>query len=231
MTNDLVTFEPTTAIDLAEVATWVVDGPETAALAVEYRAGIKLLIEEIDAAYRPHIAAAHKLHKGLTTELNTRLAPAKAALDALNLALGRYEHDRVAREAKARRDAEAAALRQAEADRAADAAAQRAKGNVELARDIEAAPAEEFMRPVVLRREEKTSGIAVSVSYEPVVEDREALLRYALQDDVPAVLRDLLVQPNVKGLQNLCDQMGDAFSIPGVSRVMRAPTVRSTRRS
>jgi hypothetical protein len=230
MTTELVTFEPTTAIDLAEVATWVVDGPDTAALAVEYREGVKALITEIEAGYRPHIANAHAAHKALCTELNTRLAPAKAALAALTLALGRYEHDRVAREAKARRDAEAAAQREAEANRAADAAAQRAKGDEALARSIESSPVEEFMAPVVVAPETKTRGIAVSVRYEPVVEDREVLLRYALEDGVPAVLRDLLVTPNLQGLQTLVDQMGESFNVPGVVRVMRAPTVRSTRR-
>ena len=229
MATELVTFEPTVAIDLAEVQTWVIDGPETAALAVEYREGVKTLIREIEAGYKPHIANAHAAHKALCSELNTRLAEPKKALDALTRAIGTYELDRAAREARARRDAEAAALKQAAADRAKDAEAQRAKGNEALAKDIEAAPVEEFMAPVVVARETKTAGVAVTVTYEPQVEDLDALLRFALGDDVPATLRALLVSPNMRGLQSLVDQMGEGFNVPGVSRVMRAPTVRSTR--
>ena len=229
MTTELVPFEPTTPLDLAELATFNIDGPETAELAVEFREGVKLLIKEIDDAYRPHISAAHKLHKGLTTELNTRLAEPKKALDALTRAIGTYELDRAAREARARREAEAAALKQAAADRAKDAEAQRAKGNEALAKSIEAAPIEQFVLPVVVPRAPKTAGVAVSVTYEPQVEDLDALLRFALTDEVPATLRALLVSPNMRGLQSLVDQMGESFNVPGVSRVMRAPTVRSTR--
>lgn len=229
MATDLVVFEPTTTVDVAELASFTISGPETAELAVAYREDVKALIREIEAGYKPHIARAFATHKALTTELNTRLLQPKLALDALTKAIGLYELDRVKREEKARRDAEAAALKQAAADRAKDAEAQRAKGNEALAKDIEAAPVEEFMAPVVVARETKTAGVAVTVTYEPQVEDLDALLRFALSDEVPATLRALLVSPNLRGLQSLVDQMGEGFNVPGVSRVMRAPTVRSTR--
>jgi hypothetical protein len=230
MATELVVFEPTVAIDLQEVATWVVDGPDTAALAVEYREGVRALIREIEEGYKPHIARAHQTHKALCAELTSRLLPAKLALDALNRAIGSYELARSQREEKARREAEAHALAEAERHRALDAEAQRAKGNEALARDIEAAPVEEFMAPVVVPAETKTKGVAVSVTYEPQVEDLGALLRFALGDDVPPALRALLVQANMRGLQSLVDQMGEGFNVPGVVRVMRAPTVRSTAR-
>jgi hypothetical protein len=230
MPTELVRFEPATAIDLAEVATWVVDGPETAALAVEYREGVKALIAEIEAGYKPHVARAHAAHKALCEELRQRLLPATVALDALNRAIGGYEWTRKQAEEQARRDAEAAARAQAEADRAADAAAQRAKGQEALARDIEAAPVEEFMAPVVVPVSTPTPGVAVSVRYVPEVFDFAALLAYASGPEVPVALRNLLVLANEKGLQLLADQMGEGFAVPGVRRVAAPAVVRSTRR-
>ena len=227
-TEALVAFEPTTAIDLAEVATWVVDGPETAELAVEYREGIKALIREIEAGYKQNVARAHAAHKALCEELKTRLLPATIALDALNRAIGSYEVARQQAEEKARRDAEAAAIQQATADRARDAEMARVKGDVALAASIAASPVEEFMAPVVVPTTRKTSGVAVTVTYEPVVEDFDALLAFAAAPGNGA-LRALLVQANLKGLQALVDQMGEGFNVPGVVRVMRTPTVRSTR--
>jgi hypothetical protein len=102
-TETLVVFEPATHIDLAEVATWVVDGPETAELAVEYREGVKALIREIEAGYKPHVARAHAAHKALCEELRLRLLPCTVALDALNRAIGSYEVARQRAEEKARR--------------------------------------------------------------------------------------------------------------------------------
>jgi len=223
----LVVFEPATHIDLAEVATWVVDGPETAELAVEYREGVKALIREIEAGYKPHVARAHAAHKALCDELKMRLLPCTIALDALNRAIGSYEVQRLRAEEKARRDAEVAAIEQATRDRAADAEAQRAKGNEALAASIAASPVEEFMQPVVVPTTKKTSGVAVTVTYEPQVEDFDALLQFAAASD--SAMRPLLVQANLKGLQALVDQMGEGFNVPGVTRVMRTPTVRSTR--
>ena len=86
------------------------------------------------------------------------------------------------------------------------------------------------MAPVVVRAWPKTAGVAVTVTYEPQVEDLDALVQFALADDVPATLRAMLVSPNMKGLQSLVNQMGEGFNVPGVKRVMRPPTVRSTRR-
>jgi hypothetical protein len=229
-TETLVAFEPTTAIDLAEVATWVVDGPETAELAVEYREGVKSLIAEIEAGYKPHIARAHQAHKALCDELRTRLLPCTIALDALNRALGNYEWTRTQLADKARRDAEAKALADAEAARKADAEAQRAKGHEALARDIEASPVEEFMGPVVLPVSVKTGGVAVTVTYTYEVTDFDALVAFAASGEVTTPLRALLLAPNDKGLQALVAQMGEAFAVPGVTRVPKTPTVRSTRR-
>lgn len=226
-TETLVVFEPATHIDLAEVATWVVDGPETAELAVEYREGVKALIREIEAGYKPHVARAHAAHKALCEELRLRLLPCTVALDALNRAIGSYEVARQRAEEKARRDAEAAALADAEAARASDAEAARLRGNTALAASIASAPVEEFMAPVVVPPTRKTSGVAVTVTYEPVVEDFDALLQFAAASD--SAMRPLLVQANLKGLQALVDQMGEGFNVPGVTRVMRTPTVRSTR--
>jgi len=226
-TTELVAFEPATAIDLAEVATWVVDGPETAALAVEYREGVKALIAEIEAGYKPHVARAHAAHKALCEELRQRLLPATLALDALNRAIGGYEWTRRQAEEKARRDAEAAARAQAEADRAADAAAQRAKGQEALARDIEAAPVEEFMAPVVVPVSAPTAGVAVTVRYMPEVTDLAALVAYAAAHPT---MDAIVLTPNFKGLQALVDQMGEAFNVPGVRRVAAPAVVRSTRR-
>jgi hypothetical protein len=184
-------------------------------------------MKEIDDAYRPHVAAAHKLHRGLCEELRLRLLPCTVALDALNRAIGSYEVARQRAEEKARRDAEAAALADAEAARASDAEAARLRGNTALAASIASAPVEEFMAPVVVPPTKKTSGVAVTVTYEPVVEDFDALLQFAAASD--SAMRPLLVQANLKGLQALVDQMGEGFNVPGVTRVMRTPTVRSTR--
>jgi hypothetical protein len=229
MSDALVKFQPTTTVDLADVATFEVTGPDTAEIAVEYREGLKLLMKEIEAAYRPHIQRAFVSHKALCDELKARLLPATIALDALNRAIGGYEVARVRAEEKARRDAEAAALAAAEAARASDAEAARLRGNTALAASIASAPVEEFMAPVVVPTTRKTSGVAVTGSYEPVVEDFDLLLRFALDPDSPPTLRALLVQPNLKGLQSLVDQLGEGFNVPGVARVMRTPTVRSTR--
>jgi len=223
----LVPFTPTVAVDLAEVATFAVSGPETCELAVAYREDVKALIAEIESGYRPHIAAAHTVHKGLLAELNARLTPAKIALDALTRAIGSYEVARRWREEQARREAEAAALREAERNRAADAEAQRAKGYEEAAREIERAPVEEFMAPVVVTPERPTAGVAVTASFEPQVTDLGLLLRFAVEH--PA-MTSMLVEPNLKGLQALVTQLGEGFNIPGVTRVAKAPVVRSTRR-
>ena len=229
-TTELVTFTPTTAVDLDEVRAFHVDGPESCELAIAYREDVKALVAEIEAGYRPYVAQAHAMHKSLLGELNTRLAPAKAALDALTRAIGAYELGRRQREQQAQREAEAAAQAQAEADRAKDAAAQRAKGDEALAKAIEQSPIEEFMGPVLPVVTQKASGVAVTQSFTFEVTDLEALLTFAAGPDVTPQLRALLVQPNERGLQSLVMQMGASFSVPGVTRVAKAPTVRSTRR-
>lgn len=231
MSNELVKFEPQTVIDLVEVAAFVITGPDSAEIAVEYREGVKALVAEIEAAYRPHVARAHQAHKALLADLQARLLPAKVALDAITRALGNYELQRRQREEQLRRDAEAAAIREAEENRAKDAEAARRKGDEALARDIEASPTDEFMAPVVVPREAKTAGVAVEQRYGIEVTNLGVLLAYAMRDDVPETLRALLVQANEKGLQSLCDQMGESFAVPGVRRVALGPSVRSTRRA
>ena len=205
-------------------------GPETAELAVAYREDVKALIAEIEKGYKPHIANAHAAHKALCSELATRLAGPKAALDTLTRAIGSYELARRQREQQALREAEAAAQAQAAADRAKDAEAQRAKGNEALAKDIESSPIEEFMAPVVVAPERPTAGVAVTQTWSVAVTDLDTLVRYAARDEVTPQLRALLVEANARGLQALCDQMGESFKVPGCARVLAAPIVRSVRR-
>ena len=63
--TDLTTWTPTTDVNLADLATFSITGPETAEIAVEYREGVKALIAEIEAVYRPHIKRAHAAHKAI----------------------------------------------------------------------------------------------------------------------------------------------------------------------
>lgn len=227
MPVELVPFTPTTTVDLDEVAAFTIDGPETMELAIHYREDVKTLIAEIEAGYRPHIAQAHKLHKGLTTELNARLMTPKTALDALNRAIGRYELERRQREEQARRVAEAVARQEALDQQEAEARAAAAQGDHARAREISEAPVEEFMTPVVPVVETKANGVSVVQRYAPEIVDLRALVTFAAQ--AKGALTALCVQPNEKGLQALVDQMGEGFNIPGVRRVPKAPEVRSTR--
>ena len=227
MREELVRFQPTGTVDLDDAQSFAVTGPETAEIAVELREGIKALIVEIEAAYQPHIATAHKLHKALLAELATRTEHPRVALQSLNTALGRYELDRQQAETRARVEAEAEALRAAEEQRAADAQRAREAGDTKLAASIESAPVEDWVAPPApVRTPPKTKGVAVTQSYEVELTNLALLVEFAWKHPQMMVL---CLAPNYEGLNALCKQTGEKFNIPGVKRVMKTTSVRSTR--
>lgn len=218
----------TPARDLREVFALEVKTPEQRALAIRWREDVKALIVEIEGAFKPHIARAYQTHRGLLAELATRLDGPKAALGALTATLGRYEADRLKRNAAAHLEAERVAREAAEAARLADAQALAAKGLDQQSDDTLASPVEEFLAPVVVVEEPKGRGLSVTPTWTFEVTDLRALIEYA--HGAGAGLRSLLVQPNEKGLASLVKQMGAQFDIPGVRRVEGTPVVRSTGR-
>jgi len=205
-----------------------IDGPETAELAVELREGISALLSEIDAGYRPHIARAHELHKGLCAELRERSAAPTQALQVVNHKLATYELARRQAEEAARREAEAQAEREALARREAEAQAAAVYGPA-AAESVRSQSLDDYRAPVTSSPlvAAKTRGVAVTVAYEAQVTDLAALAAFALAN--PALLA-LVLAPNQAGLDTLVKQQGEAFSVPGVARVPKAPVVRGTRR-
>lgn len=215
---------------LAQATALEISGEETAEIAVELREGIKALLDEIDAGYRPHIQRAHELHKGLCAELRERGATARVALDLINGKIGRYEIARQQAEEQARRAAVEAEARAAAERREAEAR-EAALVSPAQAEDVRAMPLEHFTDPAALTTAvatpAKTKGVSVTLDYEAELTDLRALVEFALAN--PALLA-VCVGPNLDGLNLLVKQQGAAFAIPGVRRVPKAPTVRSTRR-
>lgn len=229
MAGELVQLTELPAVDLDVCASFVITGPETAEVAVGLRDDVKALLAEIEAGYRPHIAQANALHKGLCAELKTRSARPRAVLDALNTMLASYELERRQREEQQARAEEAARVAAAEAMRKAESDAAAAAGDHALALSIASAPVEEFAAPVAVvpAKTEKVSGISVTQTYEAELTDLAQLVAFAHAN--PAMMA-MVVGPNVDGLNALVKQLGEKFAIPGVRRVPKTPSVRSTGR-
>jgi hypothetical protein len=214
---------------LADAQAITISGPETMELAIDVREGIKDLIKEIDSAFRPHIQRAHALHAGLCQELRERSAVPVAALAVVTTKIGNYEIDRQRAEERERRAQAEAQAREAERRREAEAREAEAVGRVVQAEDIRAMPVEHFAEPVTqpTTTAPKVKGVAVTLGYEAELTDLMALAQFAVKN--PPLLAVLLA-PNQAGLDLLVKQQGDAFNIPGVKRVPKAPQVRSTKR-
>lgn len=225
--NALIQFEPR-AVALDSIETLEISGPETMEIAILYREDVKALLKEIDSGYRQHIANAHKSHADLCAELRRRSEYPAKVLSLLNDRIAAYELDRQQREERAQREAEALELLQAAERRKADAETVAAAGDHKTALAIAAAPIEEFAQPVVqqTRVESRVGGVAVRQSFVPELTDLAALVKFAATQG--AVMQAVVVAPNLDGLQLLMDQMGSAFSIPGVKRVPGKRSVRSS---
>lgn len=213
---------------LADAQAITISGPETMELAIDTREGIKALIREIDGAFRPHIARAHELHSGLCQELRERSAVPVAALSLVTTKIGNYEVDRQRAEERERRAQAEAQAREAERRREAEAAAVAVYSETQ-AEDIRSMPVEHFAEPVTqpTTTAPKVKGVAVTVGYEAELTDLALLVAFAHAN--PAMMAVVLA-PNQAGLDLLVKQQGEAFAIPGVKRVPKAPQVRSTRR-
>jgi len=213
---------------LAEAEAVTISGPETMELAIDTREGIKALIREIDGAFRPHIQRAHALHSGLCQELRERSAVPVAALSLVTTKIGNYEIDRQRAEERERRAQAEQQAREA-ADRREGEAALAALISPRQAEDIRSMPVEHFAEPVTTptTTAPRTKGVAVTLSYEAELTDLALLVAFAHAN--PAMMAVVLA-PNQAGLDLLVKQQGDAFAIPGVKRVPKAPQVRSTRR-
>ena len=203
-----------------------IDGPETMELAIETREGIRTLLREIDEAFRPHIARAHTLHRGLCDELRSRTAVPMQALALLDRKISDYEVGRrVAEEAERRRVTDLA-LREALERREATAQALADTDPAEAA-SVRQTPVEHFTTAISLPPSSKPKGVAVTVSYVAELTDLKALVEFALAHPM---LIGVVLAPNQSGLDALVKQQGEGFNIPGVKRVPKAPVVRSTRR-
>lgn len=226
-----LSIETTADAALARVAPEVEPWPERARLLVvdtdasfveagELLTAIKALRKEVDDAFDPIVAAAHKAHKIACEQKKRAEAPLLEAERILKGSLAAYhaEQQRKAREEQLRLEAEARA--RDEERRIAEAAALEAQGRPEEAERVLDEEPVLVDAPVVAPPTPKVEGVSIREKWTAEVVDKAALIAAVAQNPT---LQPLLV-PDMQALSRMAGALKGELRIPGV-RVRREQVV------